>query len=452
MVKILTILAILAAGFFAISAPYIAALLYTTVSILQPQYIWFWVFDDISIFRISAGIAIIAWLIHMLRGGINWQMYNNGIFFGLLGLLALYYLSNAFTPFPSYGSRIGSELVMGIFTTIVIMFFIVLGLINHEKALKLLVVCVVIVTLYYTYWANSAYLEGNWSQFTRGRLNGPRGSPYKDGNIFSVLFVVGLPFVLFAVGQVEKTWQKALLILAIPLIWHAMILCASRGALLSAAVSTLLAARMIKSKSFNMVLLAGALVFLIDQGGEMLSRTVSTVKKAETEANEPINPRVISWQIAFDLAKKHPVLGVGPQRFLEASRFYFPGKSPHVAHNTFLNYAANLGFIAAFIYLMFFWVSWKMYKWNRDALEAHPDKLHTYINKASFCSLVGFFVGATFLDLIIFEPFYFLLIIIIANNFILKQKVSANEALAADGKKQEEAGHEPLANAGSTGV
>ncbi|WP_371192497.1 O-antigen ligase family protein [Glaciecola sp. SC05] len=424
MAKILTILLIALAAFMAVSAPYIAAVLYSAVSILQPQYIWFWVFDDISIFRISAGIAIVAWGIHMVRGGINWQIYNNGIFYGLLILLCIYYLSDLFTPFPSYGSRVGSELVMSIYTTIVLMFFIVLGLINHEKALKYLVWAIVAITLYYTYWANSNYLEGNWSQFAQGRLRGPNFSPYTDGNIFSIVFVIGLPFVLFAIYQVEKTWQKALLILAVPLIWHAMILCASRGALLSAAVSTLIAARMIKSKSFNVVLLVGALVFLIDQGGQMLSRTVTTVQQSETSANEPINPRVISWDIAFQLAKQYPILGVGPQRFLEASRTNFPGKSPHVPHNTFLNFSANLGIIAGFIYLTFFWISWKIYRWNKNALEKHPDKLHTYINKASFSSLMGFFVGSMFLDLIIFEPFYFLLLVIVANNFILKQKIA----------------------------
>ncbi len=423
MVKILTIIAIVVAGFLAISAPYIAAILYSAVSILQPQYIWFWVFDDILIFKISAGIAIVAWGLYMLRGGVTWQIYNNGIFYGMLVLLVLYYLSDMFTPFPSYGSRIGSDLVIGIYTTIVIMFFIVLGLINHERALKLMVLTIIIVTLYYTYWANMAYLEGNWSQFSQGRLRGPRGSPYKDGNIFSIVFVIGLPFVLFAIYQVEKTWQKVLLIMTIPLIWHAMILCASRGALLSAAASTLVAATMIKSKWLNIILLVGGIAFVIDQGGQMTQRTVTTVEKAESESDKPINPRIISWGIAYDLTKKYPILGVGPQRFLEASRFHFEGKSPHVPHNTFLNYTSNLGIIAGIVYLMFFWVAWKMFRWNRKALEKQPDRLHSYLNKACLCSLVGFFVGALFLDLIIFEPFYFLLLVIVANNFILRQKI-----------------------------
>lgn len=425
MIKILAILAIALALFTIASAPYIAALLYTIVSVLQPQYVWFWAFTGISIFKISAGIAIIAWCVQIARGRMNWGIYNNGIFYGMLIMCVVIRLSDILSPFPNYSSMVSSTLVLDIYTTIFLMFFITLGLFNSEKALKYLVWALIGVTIYYTYWANSNYLQSNWTQFVNGRLEGPRGSPYRDGNIFSILFVIGLPFILFMIYHVDKTWQKVILILTVPLIWHALILCASRGAMLSAGISTLAAAWMIRSKGFNVVLLIGFVVFVIDQGGQVISRTVETIQLAENTEQEPINPRILSWQVGIQLVAKHPAFGVGPQRFLEASRFYFPGKSPHVAHNTLLNFSANTGLIAGIIYLSFFWVSRKMYKWNQKILEKHPNKLHTFINKASICALIGFFVGALFLDLIIFEPFYVLLLIIVANNFILKSKVAS---------------------------
>jgi|GEM_PF-713278 len=424
MAKILTFLLIALSFFSMVSAPYITAVLYSGVSLLQPQYIWFWVFDDISIFRISAGLAIISWGILMLRGGIKWQVYNNGIFYGMLALLAIYYLSDMLTPFPIYSSSVASDLVIGIYTTIVIMFFIVLGLINHDKALKALVWMIIGTTIYYTYWANEHYLSSNWGQFSWGRLDGPTNSPYKDSNVFSVIFVIGLPFILFMIYEVEKTWQKILLILAIPLIWHAMILCASRGALVSAAVSTLFAAKMIKSKTFNIVLLCGGSLFLVTQGSQMLSRSIETVQIAQSLQENEINPRLRSWNNAFETAKMYPILGVGPQRFLVAARVHFPETAQHVPHNTFLNFSAQLGVGAGFIYLLFFWVAWKMFRWNKKALKDHPDRFFEFVNKSSFVSLVGFFVGALFLDLIIFEPFYFLLLVIIVNNFLLKEKIA----------------------------
>jgi O-antigen ligase len=428
MIKILVLIAIAMSILLVISAPYVAAILYATVSLLQPHHVWFWAFEGISIFKISAGIAIVAWFFQMFRGLINWQVYNNGIFYGMVIICIIYYLSEFFSPFPNYSSMVGSTIVVEVYTSILIMAFVTLGLINNQTALKYLVWTLIGATLYYTFWSNSAYFENNWAQFTSNRLNGPFGSPYRDGNIFSVLFVIGIPFVIFAIYNVDKKWQKLIFLFSIPFIWHALILCASRGALLSAGVSTLVVAWMIKSKGFNMILLAGIAIFIVDQGGEILSRTTDTIQRVGVSSEEPLNPRFLSWQAGVQLIQKHPLLGVGPQRFLEASHFYFPGKTPHVAHNTFLNFAANIGLTAGIIYLSFFWVSRKMYKWNKKALEKYPSKFHTYVNKSSICSLIGFFVGAMFLDLIIFEPFYFLLLIIILNHVLLKQKVALASA------------------------
>lgn len=435
MIKILTFFAIAMAILLIASAPYVAAILYATVSILQPHHVWFWAFEGFSIFKVSAGIAIVAWFIQMVRGQINWQVYNNGIFYGMCLIGFMYYASDLFSPFPNYSSMVGSSIVIEVYTSILIMSFVTLGLINNRRALKLLIFTLVFATVYYTYWSNAAYLASDWSQFTSGRLDGPLGSPYRDGNIFSILFVIGLPFILFAIYQTDKKWQQVLIIIAIPLLWHALILCASRGALLSAGVSTLVAAWMIRSKSFNLVLIAGFFVFIVDQGGEVLSRTAETVRLVENRAEEPINPRLVSWEMGLELIKKHPILGAGPQRFLEASAFYFPGRTPHVAHNTFLNFAANTGLITGLTYLSFFWLSRKMYISNKKVLEEFPDRLHSYVNKASICSLVGFFVGALFLDLIIFEPFYFLLLVIVINNFLLKQKVA--EKTAAESRRKD---------------
>jgi hypothetical protein len=429
MIKLLTFILIALAIASIANAPYIAAAFYIAVSILQPQHLWFWAFDGVSIFKISAGSAIIAWCIQMIRGKINWQVYNNGIFYGMFLLMIIFQFSDLLSPFQTYVSAVSSTLVLDTYSTIFIMAFIALGLMDSEKALKSVIVVLILVTLYYTYWANNAYLSSLWNFFENGRLAGPDGSPYSDGNVFSVLFVIGLPFILFAIYQVDKKWQKALFIIAIPLIWHALILIASRGALVSAGVSTLIAALLIKSKSFNIVLVLGFVIFVIDQGGEVISRTTDTLKRVESrQENTPINPRLVSWRIGLELMKKHPILGVGPQRFIQASNFYFPGKSHHVAHNTLLNFTANTGVFAGIIYLSFFWFARKMYKSNKRELEKSPNKFHTYVNKAGICSLFGFFVGALFLDLIIFEPFYLLLILLAANHFtIMNRKTVTNE-------------------------
>lgn len=421
MIKLLVFVSVFMSAIFISSAPWISALLYSTVSILQPHRIWHWAFDSFSIFTVSAAIAILAWGGKILQGNMNWSVYKSGQFKSVILILVIFYLSNALTPFSTYFSLVSGDLVVETLTTIVIMYTVVLGLIDSEKALKYFGFMYIFVVLYFTYWANDHYFSGNWTMFEHGRLLGLRRSPYRDGNVMSILLTAGLGFVMFGVTYFKNKIIKSALILSIPLIWHALILFASRGALLSAASVTLFFVFVMKSKTLNVLVLAGFAVMLVWQGAMLTSRTTSTVAQAQQEdVDEPLNPRLVSWGVGLDIALEYPLLGAGPQRFQYASRLLFPGRSPHVAHNTFFNFAANTGLIAGFLYLYFFFCSYKQYRYVKE--RAEQSSILGYINLSCAAGLIGYFVGALFLDLIIFEPFYFLLVLITANYYLAKQR------------------------------
>ncbi|MEC7825624.1 MAG: O-antigen ligase family protein [Pseudomonadota bacterium] len=420
MVKLALYLSLIASFVMLFKAPWIAALVYSIVSVMQPQYIWFWAFEDFSVFKFSAVITILAWIWHAFQGNIRWEVYKSGQFKGVLGLAIIFHLSNALTPFESYFSLVSGDLVVSNFTTIAIMYFFVLPLINQETTIKFFGFMYIFVTVYYAYWANDHYLSANWAQFNQGRLMGPALSPYTDGNVTSIVLTSGLGFVMFGARYFPNKWLKYGLLLTIPFIWHALILFASRGALLSAAAVTLFFAMQVKSKSLNILMGVGFVAMLVYQGGMLTQRTSNTVEQAQTESGDkPLNPRLVSWSVGIDIVQEYPLLGAGPQRFQYASRLLFPGKSPHVAHNTFLNFAANTGIFAGLIYLSFFWVSWKQFKFVRKRVVTNST--FDYINMSCMAGLVGYFTGALFLDLIIFEPFYFLLLLITANYYLAKR-------------------------------
>ncbi|MDA8962016.1 O-antigen ligase family protein [Congregibacter sp.] len=425
MVKIFTILALLGSTFLLFSSPWVAGLSYATVSIVQPQYVWFWAFDNIPVFRISAGLSIVAWLIKVAKGDIVASLYKEPIVWSVALLWVIFQLSQFASPYPEYTTGASTKVILNTLDIVVLMFLILVGLLDNRKALFYLVVVLVLATLYYTWWSNYAYLTGDWSKFSRGRLNGPFQSPYRDGNVFSILFVIGMPFLIFGVIYVRQLWAKAILLAAIPLVWHAVVLCASRGALLSMAATTAAAALMIRSKSLNVLMFVSLAAFLVYQGGALTQRSMDTVDAADQNKEQPINPRILSWQVGWDMVKAFPIFGVGPQRFKIASETLYPGKSPHVAHNTFLNFSANTGIFAGLIYLFFFRRSYQIYKLNKAMLKP-DDRQATFINNAGSCALVGYFVGALFLDLIVFEPFYFTLILILLNHHILLREQSEN--------------------------
>jgi len=414
MIRLLTLFGLFACLILLSSAPWVSAVAYTLVSLLQPQYIWFWSFESIPIFKITAALAILAWGIELSRGNVNWPVYKTWQFKGILLIWAWMHLSNFFSPFSNYYAGIGAEIVLGTMNTIVLMYFIILGLINNEKSLKWFAYVLILVGVYYTYWANDHYFSNNWSQFTSGRLDGPKRSPYGDGNALSIVLIVCMPFVLFGIQHFKHKWLQVLMILSLPLMWHALILLASRGALISAGVLTLFAAALMKSKMLNKVLVLGFLIIMVDQGGTLLQRTKSTVSAAaQSNSEEPLNPRLVSWKIGSQLIMKYPLFGAGPQRFQIASATHFPGQSIHVAHNTFLNFSANTGLLTGLIFISLFFTSFKQYKKVREITKF--DSTFHYINRSCAAALLGFFVGAIFLDLIIFEPFYFILALISAN-------------------------------------
>lgn len=431
MVKILTILALLFTTIMLVSAPYLAALSYTTVSVMQPQYIWFWSFEGIPLFKITAGLSIIAWAIQAAKGEINWAVYSSGQYRALALLVAIMHISNWVTPFDSYFAGTGAEIVLSTMRTIFIMYTIVLGLIQNKKALVIFCYTMLAIAVYYTYWTNKAYFTQDWGMFKAGRFAGLPSGPYRDENAFSILLVILMHFILFGIFFFKDKRIKLGLIILIPFLWHALILCASRGALLSAGISTLFATTLIRSKKLNTILLMAFVGAVIWQGGALLNRTSETVSRAE-HSDEPINPRLASWSVGAKLTGEYPLFGVGPQRFQIASRVHFPGESPHVAHNTLLNFSANTGILAGLIYLYFFVKSYSNFKYVK--LHAKPGSIYAYINNACMCGLLGFFVGAIFLDLIIFEPFYFIVLLLSVNYFLIKstpethkEKLKANE-------------------------
>jgi O-antigen ligase len=305
------------------------------------------------------------------------------------------------------------------------MYFISLPLITTERQLRVLALLFAGLILYYVYWSNTQYFEWNMRQFSQGRLMGPLKSPYQDENKFGMLFVTGMPFLLFGIFYFKSLIMRGLFGLGLLFLWHSIILTSSRGALVAVAVATLVSYLLIKSRAFGLILVCGLVAAVIYQGGQLLTRTTETIDTANTQAEAQIDPRVQSWKTGLSLIQKHPILGVGVQRFQEATRIFYPERNPYVAHNTFLNFAANTGLLNGIIYLAFYWLQFKRFKRIRKS-ETDPNSTISYVNNSTMVALTGFYVGSMFLDLIIYEPFYFLLLLGLLTEHIHNKQKSIN--------------------------
>jgi O-antigen ligase len=397
-------------AFSIMAAPWISGLAYVVNSLLQPQYIWFWIFQDIPIFRITAGLAILGLIFALAQKKASLEIYKNKQNFMILVIWIWMHLSNQFSPFSGSPASVSPDVVLSTINSILIMYFVLLPLSQSEKALKYLCYTFIMVGVYYIYWANAAYLNQEWYRFINGRLTGPNQSPYQDGNVLSTLIVMCLPFIILLYFRVERLIFKAAIVLAVPLGWHAMVLFSSRAALLASVVTLLLLAYVIRSKKASIIIVLSFVIFMGYQGALLLDRATETAESASLQANEPINPRLMSWEAGLRLIPEYPLFGAGVQMFEAATRVHFPEMTPHVAHNTFLNFSANTGLLTGILFLSLIYIGFKRLVSARRYSES-LDNIYYYALASSSTSLIGFFVCSIFLDLIIYEPFYIVLII-----------------------------------------
>ena len=423
----LLIISILAVIVATPSRPHIAVCAYYVMSILAPQAIWPWVFEGIPAFQLTAGTVLLAFVFSLLTKKIDLQIYKHKQNVLLALLFLLVNLSNWLSPFKSFSAATSAELVLDTFNTIILLYFVSLPFLATEAGLKWAVGVFIATITYYVYWSNLAYLSYDMSKFNQGRLMGPMGSPYRDENKFAVLFVVGAPFLLFGAAYLRSSIQKLVCGAVLLLTWHSIFLTGSRGALLATVVSTLFAAKLIKSEKLGWLLVAVFAIVVVDQGAESFGRTSETIAAAQEEEDKPIDPRISSWTAGMGFMIEHPLLGVGVQRFQEATREYYPDRLPYVAHNTLIDVAAENGLIAGGIFLYLYWMHFTSFIKSHSEPNKLPD-IHEYLNNACITSLTGFYVSSMFLDMLIYEVFYFLLLVMFANSAVCSKEMHSRLA------------------------
>lgn len=420
----LLLILLVSTSILALYRPYIGAFAYIIMSIMAPQYLWPWVFDGVPAFTIVAVSTILAFAVGLLLGRIDLSVYKHRQNVLLLVIWGMFHLSEAFSPFVSYSSLVGADVVLNTLDTIMVMYFITLPLLAKPEHLKVICYLFIGIFTYYVYWSNEAYFNYDINRFSiMNRLMGPLHSPYRDENAFSTLFVVGMPFLLFGLFFFKSLIVRAGLGITLLLSLHSIILTGSRGALVGVSVMVIFAYFLIKNRTYRLTLVIGFVAAIIYQGGVILSRTTDTIEISTHQSEQPIDPRIISWNTGFFLIKEYPLLGVGVQRFQEASRLYFPEHTPHVAHNTFLCFAANTGLITGLIYLYFFFMHFRNFRFAiKNNVSEYP--LFNYLNNAFMVSLVGVYVCGIFLDLIIFESLYFLLMLNLLKDYFFRRRIT----------------------------
>lgn len=409
----LIILALALTAITALALPWVGVVASYFMAIFSPQTVWFWHFEDLRPVYWVLIPTVIGGAIAALRGHVRLAPLMNvrGACLLVLWLCAL--CSLFFGPFAIRNSDLGLRDANFVFETqskILLLFLIGGALLVREVHLKALVVVVVFSCLYLTYWANDIFLE---VRFIR-RLPGPTApggtGPYADENNFAAFFAATMPFLWYMSFYVRSRLLRLMLWLAIPFVWHALFLTASRGGLLSLAVVLAYIGLRSKQRFLGLSMIPAFVLAFVYQGGdEMKERAASLDDYAEDDSAAS---RLDAWAVALRMMNAYPFTGVGPGAFVRAFP-HFAERNALQAHNTFFQIGAEYGPVAA-IALLVSVLSCLAGLWAGNSRLLRLDKSEStrflYLaGEATIAGLLGMLVSSLFLTFQLFELFYFMI-------------------------------------------
>ena len=420
--KIFLIFLLIVNAFYSLFNPWFGITVGYLFNILGPQYIWWWHFQGLRAFYLIAIPTILGFVLSSMRGVLNFEIIKNKLVLFSVIYFLFVFLSYFLGPYVNvYNDWRFYDAYQVLISMIKVFVFYFIGLvcINDHKKLKLFSFVLPFAALYLTYWANMQYLSGRFFLRLKGPQDITGSGMYSDENNFAMLFVVAIPFFFYLGWYFKRFIWRWGFWLVIPFSWHAIFLTASRGGLLGAAFVSLMAAFRSPKKIIGIILIPAFIIAYVWQGGWVLKQRAKTIQTYEEESSA--RTRLEAWDAGLRMLMAHPFTGVGIASFTQAFPF-FSDKTPRMAHNTFVQIAAESGIFAGISYILFmFYCVWGLYK-SRDKFEV--DSFEYYLCDAVLVSLCGFLICSLFLTLNGFEVQFYLAILANSLIYFAKQKTA----------------------------
>lgn len=278
--------------------------------------------------------------------------------------------------------------------------------------------------------------SGLWGILTGGSkqiLRGP-GGLMADNNDFSLALTMNLPF-LFYLGWSEKNiWVRRGLLGAVGLTCLTILLTHSRGGFLAMSATLGLMTWRSRNRVIGFAIaIVAALVFVVAAPSGVKER-LSSIKDYEQDSSA--QARLHTWGIALKMIAANPVFGVGFRNFQSAYPEYDPqplkgkqgagSRAFFVAHNSYLQLSAESGVPALLTYLGIVGSAFLvLFQIRRMAMERYETSWISNYVRMFEASLVGFLVGAMFLNRAHFDFAYHVIAIVSAFGSIAYREMTS---------------------------
>jgi O-antigen ligase len=204
----------------------------------------------------------------------------------------------------------------------------------------------------------------------------------------------------------------------------------SRGNAIAAAVIVIM---LIWRSRYKVTALVGVALLIWPAAyvaGDRFYNRMSTLQ--DVEADGSARSRITFAKAAIEMALKYPIFGVGYGE-LNYARLHglFGGETGYVAHNTYLQTAADSGFPALGIYIALLWGTiWWLGRSAKRMMRAMPE--YRYYPYALQGSLLAFAIASTFYSRFDFEFLYFDLMAAAVWYRVERELLAAHDIKAVD--------------------
>ncbi len=265
--------------------------------------------------------------------------------------------------------------------------------------------------------------NGLWGIATGGRpiLRGP-GGMLEDNNDFALALTMNVPFLLF-LAKLEKRAIIKRGLQAATILTAVTVFCTySRGAFLS--ICGVFGIFIMRSRYKTLALAGagvGAVLFVLVAPAALMERYGMI---AGFEGDRSAEGRLVAWGVAIRMALDNPFLGVGLRNFRANFADYFGAKvgTTIEVHSSWFQVWAETGTLTLVTYLAMivscFWTLRRLMKVGRSTEGGEWIVNYAIMFEAS---LVGFCIGATFLNRGHFDLMYHVVSLVTALNFLAYQ-------------------------------
>jgi probable O-glycosylation ligase (exosortase A-associated) len=260
-----------------------------------------------------------------------------------------------------------------------------------------------------------------------GMVIGPQNS-YIEGNTeIALALTMTIPLMYWLKRNTEGRWIRRALVAGMLLTTIAILGSYSRGGLVAIAAMTAFFWLQSRSKfgvTVFLVLLVPALLAIMPGGWFDRMRTIQTYNKDESARG-----RIAAWNFAKDLAADRPMVGGGFRVFQPEAYFRWAKQRPTEmfdAHSIWFEVLGHHGYFGLGLFVLMWGLCWRTAIRIRRLTEGHTELCWAAdLARLTLVSLVGYWVGGSFLGLAYWDLPYVLMALLVLTLTVVSKQVAA---------------------------